>query len=118
MRAFVHFSVGVSGMLFCLLFIELEPRHEFLALFASGLWALVPDLGWLLLRIGLPGSAALWKQLFNSLLGNLFWFHPVLDAIEPENRVFEMVGGFALLGLAVSIYYLLNDWDQMDSHTG
>ena len=111
MRAFVHFSVGVSGMLLLLSFVDLEFRRQFLAMFASGLWALVPDVGWLLLRVGLPEAATLWKALFNSPLGNLFWFHPVLDAIEPENRVFEMVGGVALLGFAVGAYYLLNDWE-------
>lgn len=112
MRAFVHFSVGVSGMLFLLLLTDFEYRRQFLLMFASGLWALVPDLGWLLLRVGMADVATLWKELFNSPLGNLFWFHPILDAAEPENRVYEMVGGFVLLGFSVGAYYLLNDWES------
>lgn len=110
-RAFVHFSVGVSGMLVVLTFVHLEYRREFLLMFASGLWALVPDLGWLLLRVGTPEAAALWKAVFNSFLGNLFWFHPVLDGMEPVNRVFEMTSGFVLLGLGITLYYFANDWE-------
>lgn len=111
MRAFVHFSVGVSGMLMILLLTERPFQHQFLLMFASGLWALIPDLGWLLLRIGAPEAAALWKGVFNSVFGIVFWFHPILDAAEPENRVYEMGGAFTLLGAAVVTYYVFNDWD-------
>ena len=111
MRAFVHFSVGVSGMLVILLFVERRFRQQFLLMFASGLWALVPDLGWLLLRLGRPGAAAVWKRVFSSAFGLAFWFHPILDAAEPDNRVYEMGGAFVLLGAAVVLYYLFNDWD-------
>ncbi|EMA44806.1 hypothetical protein [Halococcus saccharolyticus] len=111
MRAIVHFSVGVSGMLLILLVVERSFRQQFLLIFASGLWAVIPDLGWLLLRVGTPEASVLWKQVFNSVVGYLFWFHPLLDAMEPENRVYEMGGAFSLLGVAVVTFYLLNDWD-------
>ena len=111
MRAIVHFSLGVSGMLLVLAFRDLGYRREFLLTFASGFWAMVPDLGWLLLRVGLPEAASLWKALFNSPLGNLFWFAPILDAAEPVDRVFEMTSAFVLLGVGVAVYYLLNDWE-------
>jgi len=111
MRAFAHFSVGASGMLFLLLFVTLDRRREFLLPFASGFWALVPDLGWLLLRVDGPETAAVWKAVFNSLLGYLFWFHPIMDAYE-SNRILEMAGSASLLGLAVAAYYVGNDWER------
>lgn len=111
MRAIVHFSVGVTGMLLVLSVLDLAYREEFLLTFASGYWALVPDLGWLLLRLGFPGAATLWKSVFNSALGNLFWFAPLIDAAEPVDRVFEMTGAFALLTVGVAVYYVRNDWD-------
>jgi hypothetical protein len=111
MRAMVHFSVGLCGGVLLLLAFDLDDRHEFLLMFASGLWALVPDLGWLLLRLGLPGAATLWKAVFNSPLGNLFWFAPLLDAMEPVNRVLEMTSAFALLAVAVLAHYYLSTWD-------
>lgn len=111
MRAIVHFSVGVSGMLLVLTAVRLDARREFLLTFASGFWSLVPDLGWLLLRLELPGAATLWKAVFNSALGNLFWFAPLLDAAEPVNRVVEMTGAMALLGASVAVHYALNDWN-------
>lgn len=112
MRAIAHFSVGVSGMLLLLLFVNLDHRREFLLTFVSGFWAMTPDLGWLLLRTGMPGTATLWKAVFNSPFGYLFWFHPLLDAAEPENRVIEMAGAFLLLGFSVSLYYFRNDWES------
>lgn len=111
-RAIVHFSLGVSGMLLILTFVDLEYKHEFVMTFASGIWALVPDLGWLLLRIEMPGAADLWKSVFNSALGHVFWFHPLLDGMEPVNRVFEMTSAFVLLAAGVAMYYFGNDWDQ------
>lgn len=112
MRAFVHFSLGVSGMLLVLTFVNLDNRHEFLLMFASGCWALVPDLGWLLLRTGMPEAAALWKSIFNSWLGYLFWFHPLLDGLEPVDRVVEMTSGFVFLAFSITLYYFANDWDR------
>lgn len=113
MRAIVHFSVGVSGMLLLLSVLRLEYRHAFVLMFASGYWALIPDVGWLLLRLGLPDIAALWKTVFNSPFGNLFWFAPLLDAAEPVNRVVEMTGAFVLLGAGIVVYYVTTDWDAV-----
>lgn len=110
-QAFVHYSVGVSGMLFLLLLVDLDYRQEFLLTFASGFWALVPDLGWLLLRIDMPVAAAVWKATFNSIVGNVFWFHSFIDAHESGDRVVEMTGAFVLLGVAVVAYYVGNDWE-------
>jgi len=109
-RAFVHFSVGVSGILLLFTLINLDNRREFLLMFFSGFWAVIPDIGWLLLRINMPTAANIWKAVFNSPLGNIFWFHPFIDANEPENRVVEMTSGFILLGVAVITYYFANDW--------
>lgn len=112
MRAMVHFSLGASVMMIVLAFRGLENRQEFLLIFASGYWALVPDLGWLLLRLGVPRGAMVWKTVFNSPLGNLFWFAPILDAVEPVTPVFEMVSAFVLLSVGIVTYYFKNDWDD------
>lgn len=98
--------------MFLLLLVDLNNRQDFLLIFTSGLWALVPDLGWLLLRVGLPETATLWKTVFNSVFGLIFWFHPVLDTIEPDNRVYEMTGGFVLLSFAVVMFSVANDWED------
>lgn len=98
-------------MLFILLFANLEYRREFLLMFASGLWALVPDLGWWFLRVDMPVAAATWKTVFNSAFGYLFWLHPFIDANEFDSRVLEMTSGFVILGLAVTTYYFANDWE-------
>ena len=111
MRSIVHFSLGVSVMLVVLTFVNLDYRHEFLLMFLSGFWAMVPDLGWLLLRIGMPGTAAVWKAVFNSPLGLIFWLSPYLDGLEPVNRVFEMTSAFTMLGIGIVVYYFGNDWE-------
>ena len=111
MRAIVHFSVGVSGMLIILLFVDLCDRKSFVLMFASGFWALVPDLGWLLLRLDMKEGALIWKAIFNSPAGNVFWFAPVIDGMEPVDRVIEMTTAFTLLGVSATIYYFYNDWD-------
>ena len=112
MRAIVHFSVGVSGMMLLLSFINLNNKKEFLLIFISGFWAMVPDLGWLLLRIGMPGIAGFWKTVFNSPIGLLFWFSPFLDGLEPVNRVFEMVSAFMIMATGIIFYYLVNNWNN------
>lgn len=104
-------------MLFALVFVELAYRHEFLITFSSGLWALIPDLGWLLLKLQLPEAATVWKATFNSVLGYLFWFHPLLDSHEWIGRLGEMLASFVLLILGVTVYYLANDWEADDRHS-
>lgn len=112
MRAIVHFSVGVSGMLLLLLLLDLEERYDFVLMFASGFWALVPDLGWVLLRVDMGGVAILWKTLFNSAIGNVFWFHPFLDASEPDSAVIELTSAFVLMFCSVGLYYFANTWND------
>jgi Na+-transporting NADH:ubiquinone oxidoreductase subunit NqrB len=58
------------------------------------------------------GAAIVWKTVFNSVLGNFFWFHPALDAAEPDSRVIELTSAFVLIVFAVGIYYLANDWNS------
>lgn len=111
MRAIVHFAVGISGMLLVLTYLDLGYRREFLLMFASGFWALIPDLGFVLLRIIGPGVASVWKRVFNSVFGNLFWFHTVLDDLESADDVLELVGALVLLAAAISVYYVSNDWE-------
>jgi hypothetical protein len=65
-----------------------------------------------LLRVGRSDAARAWQGAFDSPLGLLFWFHPVLDALEPEQRVYELTGGVGLLVLGVAVFAVANDWDR------
>jgi hypothetical protein len=112
MEALVHFAVGLTGGLLALLLVDWAPRREFLATFASGIWAMVPDGHWMFHEFGFDTVAAVWKAFHMTTLANLFWFHRVLDRSETGRPNLEM--GVALFGLlvVVGIYYTVNDWES------
>jgi hypothetical protein len=111
MDALVHFAVGLTGGLFALLAVDWRPQSEFLATFASGVWAMVPDGHWMLHEAGFAAPASLWRAFHATSAANLFWFHHVLDQHETGRPKVEMGVAFAGLLLAVVVYYLGNDWD-------
>ncbi|WP_254538266.1 hypothetical protein [Halomarina litorea] len=113
MKAMVHFAVGVAGALFVLAAVGVDERRSFLATFASGFWALLPDGWWVAYELGLV-SVSLGHAVHGSVLANVFWFHQVLDANEgPEARL-ELAVALSLLVVAVVVYYTVNDWSPHD----
>lgn len=110
MDIIVHFVVGLACGLLVLLFVDWPPRREFLFLFASGLWAILPDGHWMLTEFGLDGPAAVWKSFHRTAFANLFWFHHFLDASETGRKNLEAGASLLFLFAAVGVYYVANDW--------
>lgn len=110
MEAIVHFAVGLTGGLLVLLFVDWEQSREFLATFASGVWAMVPDGHWMLSEFGVDGPAAVWKSFHGTAWANLFWFHHLLDSHETGRGNLEAGVSLFALVLAVGVYYAANNW--------
>ena len=111
MDALVHFAVGLAGGLLALLLVDWRPRREFLATFASGVWAMVPDGHWMLHELGFDAPASLWRSFHMTPVANVFWLHHFLDQHETGRPKVEMGVAFAGLLVVVVGYYLGNDWD-------
>lgn len=110
MDIIVHFVVGLACGLLVLLFVDWPPRREFLFVFASGLWAILPDGHWMLTAFGLDGAAAVWKSFHRTVWANLFWFHRLLDNSETGRTNLEAGASLLFLFAVVAIYYVANDW--------
>lgn len=110
MQALVHFTVGVVGALLVLSVVDRPPREEFLAMFASGFWAMVPDFHWLLREVGINAGADVWRAVHGTWVANLFWFHHLIDSLETGEEILEAAFALVLLVVAVGVYYLANDW--------
>ena len=111
MDIIVHFVVGLTCGLVALLFVDWPQRREFLFVFASGLWAILPDGHWMLTEFGFDGPAAVWKSFHQTAWTNLFWFHHFLDNHETGRRNLEAGVSLLLLFAAVGVYYVANDWE-------
>lgn len=111
MEALVHFALGLTGGLFALVFLDLHPRREFLMMFASGLWALIPDGHWVCRGLGLDSIADVWFAFHRSQFADLFWFHWTLDRGETGAPKAELAVALAMLCLSVGVYALFNDWN-------
>lgn len=111
MDIIVHFVVGLTLGLVVLLFVDWPQRREFLFVFASGLWAILPDGHWMLAEFGLEGPAAVWKGFHRTAWVDVFWFHHLLDASETGRKNLEAGVSLFFLFVAVGIYYALNDWE-------
>jgi hypothetical protein len=113
MDLIVHFTVGLAGGLSLLLFVEWCPRRKFLAMFASGGWAMVPDGHWILRGVGFDTVAAAWRSIHDSsALVDVFWFHRLLDLNETGQPKLETAVALAVLSVVVVVYYVANDWDD------
>jgi hypothetical protein len=110
MQAFVHVAGGLTAALLILAYVDWPARQEFLCIFASGLWALVPDFHWILQVLGLRRVASMWKTFHRSPLADLFWFHRLLDSIDTGQQSVEVGISLLILVSAVLVYYRFNNW--------
>ena len=110
MQALVHFTVGVFMALLILSVLDWPVRREFLLLFASGFWAMLPDGHWLLREVGADGPAAAWLAFHRSAYADVCWFHRAIDAIETGRPNLEAAVALGLLVVLVGVYYRFNDW--------
>lgn len=82
MLEIAHFSVG-AGL--TTLLITLGPgsvRNPRTTMVLGGLWAMLPDIHWVL-----PIFDALILTIHSSVVANIFWFHPALDALDPGDSM-------------------------------
>ncbi len=64
----------------------------------SGFWALIPDFHHMLEFVA-PGVAERYYVLIHeSIVANLFWFHGVMDSVDPNTNRGIFVGLLFLLG--------------------
>ncbi|PSQ12470.1 hypothetical protein BRC93_02075 [Halobacteriales archaeon QS_5_70_15] len=121
MDIIVHFVVGLTFGLVVLLFVDWPQPREFLFIFASGLWAIIPDGHWMFSEFGFDGPAAVWKSFHQTAFANLFWFHRFLDNHETGRKNLEAGTSLLLLFVAVVTYYVANDWEivaESESESG
>lgn len=74
--AITHFAVGAVGILVFLATVRPRSNYRTTLAVASGCWALVPDLFYLL-----PGAANPLRGPIEGPVGNVFWFHSAMDAL-------------------------------------
>jgi len=95
-----HFAVGAGAMALVLAVVAPTVRYRAGAMVASGLWALVPDVHYVV-----PGENPLLFGLKHTVVGNLFWFHGAMDAAE-TGRGSRGMAGLALGFLVVAVLLL------------
>lgn len=70
-----HFAIGSLGALLVIQLLRPDTRGQWLIVFLSGLWAIVPDAHWV--------YPPLWDVtkpvIHDSSVSNLFWFHGWID---------------------------------------
>ena len=96
-----HFALGVAGTITFLLASGLyrRVRHPGVVAIFGGLWSLVPDAHQFL-------PVRPWVH--ESVYTNLFWFHRLLDRLDPTDGV-EMSAGLLLLMVVTLLALLLID---------
>ena len=110
MQALVHFAVGISIALLILTRTDLPARQEFLLMFCSGFWGLIPDGHWLFREFGIMGIAGAWRTVHQTRYANVFWFHHFIDSIETGRNNLEAGVALGILLMVVVGYYHYNDW--------
>ena len=94
-----------------LLAFDWRPQIEFLLVFASGGWAMLPD-GWYFLRyLGSGQLMLVGLEFHRSVFANVFWFHRILDLMESGNRRMEMAAAVIMLGTSVAMFTVFNGWE-------
>lgn len=74
-------------------------RWRWAVIFASAIWAIVPDLYHVI-----PGTRAWYKPaVHDSMLADVFWFHRVIDRLDPGDRPIYAVTMLAVFLLVFSV---------------
>lgn len=74
-------------------------RWRWAAIFGSAIWAIVPDLYHLI-----PGTRAWYKPVVHdSTLANVFWFHRMIDRLDPRDRPLYSVTVLAVFLFVFSV---------------
>lgn len=78
--AIAHFAIGaLTTLLFTKAFASRFVTSPTM-LIGGGIWGLVPDVHWVT-----PVGGELLYSFHHSILANLFFFHRVIDRLDPEN---------------------------------
>ena len=104
-----HFAVGAALTALVLAFGFPSIRYRQTWIIIGGLWALVPDLHYIS-----PVYQAPLKQIKATVLGDVFWFHRTMDALEQGRGSRVVAGiavGFLLVTIAATEFYL-DEWDR------
>ena len=99
--AITHFALGAGAMVLLLAAFAPSFRHRTTAVVGSGLWALGPDILYLL-----PGEGVLAGLRF-SAVWNVFWFHHYLDGADPGDSPAFAAGLVVLLVVVLAFCELL-----------
>lgn len=76
--AIAHFALGAGATALLLALLAPEVEYQRTLTVCGGLWALVPDLGYVS-----PVFRDAFALIKTTPFGNLFWFHTFLDAQAP-----------------------------------
>jgi len=75
--AILHFCFGVFIGVVILVVFRIDPRLDTIVLFASGIWAMMPDV--------CQVTPITCEQTHYKWWTNVFWFHQVWDNIDPDD---------------------------------
>lgn len=75
--AIAHFALGATLTALLVTFVVPRTPYSRVIVVLGGVWAMVPDLHWVL-----PAYRAELRALSDSIVANVFWFHPLVDAYD------------------------------------
>lgn len=99
--AVTHFAFGAAMTTGLVWTVAPKYPHRMTAAVLGGLWALVPDLHYILP----PGYTGAARSIKESVFGDLFWFHATMDGLvqgEGTREGAAIALGFLLVVVAVS----------------
>ncbi|WP_435102656.1 hypothetical protein [Halarchaeum sp. P4] len=94
--AITHFAFGALCATLLLAYLPVRTRYGFTVAVGSGIWAMLPDF-WHVA----PVAGRAFREVGHSAVGNVFWFHPLLDAADPADT--HIVGA-----VTVGVYFLVS----------
>lgn len=105
--ALAHFAIGATGTTVLVALLPGRIRISRTLVLFGGIWALVPD------TYKLASTYIGWMVgVHNSPLGNLFWFHQLVDVLDPADSYFVLVVAVSMwIGVTITVeaIYILQD---------